>query len=200
VQAFGNTRLPYETEYLVVLASGQNPGRIILTGMNLKNKNGESVVIGPDENGNPIVLSPGERVTVSTVASPRGFNFKLNKCSGYLAQSTTFFPGVSSFCPMISDLPGVRNLTENCQRFLQRAPSCTTPNINYESGIDNQCSAFIGEHASYAGCVRDHKNDADFDQKEWRVYLGRPREMWSNFSEDVYLYSRSGVLLSKSSY
>ena len=189
-----------ESEHVVVYTPSNNPGRVVLSGMVLRNKNNESAIIGNDENGNPIILLPGERAVVSTVASPRGFNFKLNKCSGYLAQSVTYNPGISTYCPSVSELESARNLSEKCELFLRRINSCTTPLLNYESGIDNQCAAFIGEHASYTGCVRDFKNDQDFNQKEWRIYLGRQREFWSNLREDIYLYSQSGILITKTSY
>ena len=200
VQAFGNARLPYETEYVQISAYGLNRGKVILTGMVLKNKNNESVVIGPDENGRPITLAPGERALVSTGPSPRGINFKINKCSGYLAQGQNYYPGISNSCPIATTLPQVRDLSENCERFLERSFACQTPNINFESGIDNKCAAFIGEHLNYVGCVKDFKNDSDFDKGEWRVYLGRTREFWANLHEDVYLYSQSGILITKVSY
>jgi hypothetical protein len=200
LEASGNARLPYESEHISVYVPSNIPGRIVLSGMVLRNRNNESAVIGNDENGNPIILSPGERVVISTKFSPRGFNFKLNKCSGYLSQSISYSPGISTSCPHVSNLEPVRNFSEKCILYLQRIGYCQTPLLNYESGIDNQCAGFIGEHASYTGCVRDFKNDANFDQKEWRVYLGRQKELWSDLRDDIYLYSQSGILISKTSY
>ncbi|OGF51907.1 hypothetical protein A3I27_00965 [Candidatus Giovannonibacteria bacterium RIFCSPLOWO2_02_FULL_43_11b] len=200
LQAFGSTRLGYAEEYVQLSAPSSNRGKVIITGLILKNKNNESVRIGSDEFGNSIVLNPGERAIISTAPSPRGFNFKLNKCSGYLAQSKTYSPSISSFCPHISDLPQVRDLPEKCEKYLDSLPYCTTPIINFQTGIDNKCANFIGEHASYPGCINDFKNDSDFDYKEWRIYLGLSREFWDNRHEDVLLLSQSRDLIAESSY
>ena len=195
-----NARATYESEYVELVAPDSNKARVMITGFTLKNKNNESAAIGSDEFGNSILLAPGERAVISTASSPRGFNFKLNKCSGYLSQTRSYTPFIFGFCPRLTNFPQVRNFSENCQRFIERIPYCTSPNITYDSGLDNECVTFIGEHANYAGCVRDFRANSDFDQKEWRIYLGRTREFWLNFHEDVSLYNRAGFLVTKISY
>lgn len=200
LQAFGSTKLGYAEEYVQISAPGANRGKVIITGLILKNKNDESVKIGSDEFGNTIALNPGERAVIATAQSPRGFNFKLNKCSGYLAQSKTYSPSISSFCPHISNLPQVRDLPDKCETYLDSLPYCTTPIINFQTGIDNKCASFIGEHASYPGCINDFKNDSDFDYKEWRIYLGLSREFWENRHENVLLLNQSRDLIAESSY
>ncbi|OGF85513.1 hypothetical protein A2Z63_00130 [Candidatus Giovannonibacteria bacterium RIFCSPLOWO2_02_44_8] len=200
MQAFGSPRLGYADEYVQLSAQSANRGKVIITGLILKNGNGEAVKIGADEFGNSIALNPGERAIIATALSPRGFNFKLNKCSGYLAQSKTYSPSISGFCPHISNLPQIRNLPDKCEIYLNSLPYCTSPIINFQTGIDNKCASFVGEHASYPGCVNDFKNDPDFDQKEWRIYLGLPREFWENRHEDILLLSQSRDLIAESSY
>lgn len=84
--------------------------------------------------------------------------------------------------------------------FLERQNTCRTPLINAESDIDFSCSAFVTEHAHYAGCVKDFKNDLDFDAKEWRIFLGRTSEFWSNRHEDIKVIDRFGKLVTETSY
>ncbi|OGF69270.1 hypothetical protein A3C75_03730 [Candidatus Giovannonibacteria bacterium RIFCSPHIGHO2_02_FULL_44_31] len=200
MQGFGSTRLGYADEYVQLSAPYANRGKVIITGLILKNRNNESVKIGADEFGNPIALNPGERAVIATAPSPRGFNFKLNKCSGYLAQSKNYSPSISGFCPHISDLPEVRNLSEKCETYLDSLPYCTTPIINFQTGIDNKCASFIAEHAGYPACVNDFKNDSNFDNKEWRIYLGLSQEFWDNRHENVLLLSQARELIWESSY
>src|SRR3989344_3675648 len=147
MQAFGSPRLGYADEYVQLSAQSANRGKVIITGLILKNGNGEAVKIGADEFGNSIALNPGERAIIATSLS-----------------------------------------------------YCTSPIVNYQTGIDNKCASFVGEHASYPGCVNDFKNDPDFDQKEWRIYLGLPREFWENRHEDILLLSQSRDLIAESSY
>lgn len=200
LQAFGSARLGPTEEYVELRASSFNKSRVLISGLILKNRKNDSAQIGRDEFGNLIFLNPGESAVIATSQSPRGFNFKVNRCSGYLAQAKTYSPPLPSFCPRVSELNLPDDLSDNCISFLKRIPNCTTPNINFQTGIDDKCSRFVGEHANYTGCVSDFKNLPDFDQKEWRAWLGRTQELWSNTRETIRLFSPSGALLAEISY
>lgn len=173
--------------------------KILLSGLILKNKNNHSAAIGKDENGANITLGQGERAVIITGVSPRGINFKLNKCSGYFNQNYSFIPSVPSFCPQIANLPQARNLKARCIDYLETLPTCQRVDPGLESG-DFECSEFIAKHASYAGCALDHKNDEDFDKKEWRIYLGKSEEFWGNRHDDIKLFDQSGNLIAELAY
>ena len=74
------------------------------------------------------------------------------------------------------------------------------PQVNADTGINYECSVFVAEHANYAGCIADHKNDKDFDQHEWRIYLKRNAELWANRHDDIQLLDSSGKLITEVSY
>lgn len=200
LQAYGSARLDYADEFIQLSAPVQNRGKVVITGMAVQNGRNETVKIGSDESGGPISLLPGEHAIISTGQSPRGYNFKINKCSGYLAQVKTYSPPISNFCPRLFSLPQVKTLSEKCQNFVERVNSCTTPVVNGDTDINFSCSQFIAEHASYAGCVKDFKNEADFDGKEWRIFLGRTAEFWRNLHDDVKIIDRFGKLVTDLSY
>lgn len=200
IQAFGSTNLSYAEEYIQLTASNLNRGKINISGVTLKNKNNESVKIGTDEFGGSILLNPGDRAIISTIPSPRGFNFKVNKCSGYLAQAQRYYPSLDSFCPHISLLKEAKDMTEKCERYINSIGYCTTPIISFQTGIDDKCSNFISQHASYPGCVADFKKDSDFDRREWRIYLGLTREFWNNRGENIRVFDQRGESLFEISY
>ena len=142
----------------------------------------------------------GERAIVATGESPFGKNFKINKCSGYLAQGKNISPSMSFSCPRISDPALPRNLNNRCIDYIESLSSCVSPNINADTGINNDCAEFVSQHASYAGCLADHKNDSDFNQPEWRIFLGKNAEMWGNRHENIQLFDQSGKLIMETSY
>lgn len=174
--------------------------KVNISGLRLQNRDNISAAIGRDENNNNISLDYGERALVATGESPLGKNFKINKCSGYFNQQNSFSPSIFSSCPSISNLPLPKNLNNRCVDYIESLPGCIMPNINADTGIDNTCVEFVTQHASYAGCVADHKNDSDFDQHEWRVYLGKNSEMWGNKHELIQLFDQLWKLITEISY
>ncbi len=178
----------------------ENKQTAVISGMKLQNRDNVSATIGKDEYGNNISLKYGERAIVATTISPLGKNFKINKCSGYLAQGKNISPSMSFSCPRISDLNLPRNLNNGCIDYIDSLNSCVSPTINADTGINNDCAEFVSQHASYAGCVADHKNDSDFNQPEWRIFLGKNAEMWGNRHENIQLFDQSGKLITETSY
>ncbi len=185
-------------EYIILDNTG--PNNIAISGLKVRNKRNEEATIPGDENGNPISLNKRERAVIVTGQSPMGFNFKLNECSAYLNNSQNFVPQINSTCRSIKELPGVQNLKDQCRIFINRMPSCQIPSINANSNIDDECAQFLAEHASYQGCVNDFKNEPGFDQREWRIYLGRSQEFWDNNYEIIQLIDPSGKVVSETSY
>lgn len=178
----------------------ENKQAAVISGMKLQNRDNVSATIGKDEYGNNIALNYGERAVVATAISPIGKNFKINKCSGYLAQGKSFSPAISFSCPRISDLNLPRSLNNRCIDYIESLNSCAVPTINADTGINNDCAEFVSQHASYTGCLADHKNDSDFIQPEWRIYLGKNAEMWGQKHENIQLFDQSGNLIKETSY
>ena len=187
------------TEYITLQNNDyENKQKADISGLKLKNGANMIATIGRDEYGNSIALGYGESAAIVTGTSPLGKNFKINKCSGYLNQQNNISPGIYG-CSSLSSLPLPRNLNSKCLNYIGGL-GCSSPNINFNTGIDNDCIAFITQHASYAGCVADHGKDSDFDKHEWRIYLGRGEEMWANRNETIQLLDSSGKVITQTSY
>ncbi|OGF63910.1 hypothetical protein A2661_02005 [Candidatus Giovannonibacteria bacterium RIFCSPHIGHO2_01_FULL_45_24] len=175
-----------------------NKQAISISGMKLQNRDRVSGTVGKNEYGGDIYLNYGERAAIVTGESPLGKNFKLNKCSGYFNQNNSL--PVYTSCPSLSDLPQPRNLNNKCIQYIESLPNCAVPNINADTGIDNTCAEFVIQHASYVGCVADHKNDTDFDQRHWLIYLGKNAEMWGSRRDLIQLFDQLGKLIAEISY
>ena len=189
------------TEYIVLENFDYETKKpVTISGLKLQNRDKVSATISRDEYGNEIALDYNERAIVSTGESPIGKNFKLNKCSGYFNQQNNFSPYIAGSCPAVSDLPQPKTLNNKCVNYIENLSSCSAPNINADTGINNDCAEFVSQHASYSGCVADHKNDSDFDKHEWRIYLKQSGELWGNKHDLIQLFDSLGKLITETSY
>lgn len=190
-----------EEEYIVLEnIDFEDRKPVTLSDLTLKNRSKETARVGKDENGNNIILKYGESAVITSGASPISQNFKLNKCSGYFNQRADFTPYIISLCPQLKDRADIKNLNNRCLDYLDSLQQCFLPTLNADTEINAECAQFVSQHASYAGCVADHKNDEDFDKKEWRIFLGRTAELWNNKHEDIQLLDASNNLIAETSY
>lgn len=195
IQAAQNT--DPQKEYITIRNRGEED--INLSDTELKNKNNIAVKIGNDENGKPIILKTGDIAYILTGKSTKGVNFKINKCSGYFSQFHQFIPSITSRCPNIDDLPEASNLDDACLEYLPKVKSCQMP-TSLPTSLGSSCQNFIQQHASYQGCLADHKNDKDFDKDEWRIFLNRTVEMWAKRNETIKLIDSSGKIIVEALY
>lgn len=186
-----------EEEYIIIKNAGAE--KINLSNLEFKNKNNESEFSGADQNGNQIFLNPKERAVASSGKSPVSGNLKINKCSGYLNQFNKFVPAVSARCPAIKDLSEAQKLDDTCLLYLPKIKTCAMP-TSLPTNLSSSCQQFIQNHASYSGCVNDHKNDKDFDGGEWRVFFERTSEFWASRNETIKVIDKSGNVLAETSY
>lgn len=148
--------------------------------------------INSEEN---VILRGGERAYIITGSSPIGYGFKVNKCSGYLSQYTSFYPNLSTRCPAPEDedtsmIPN-RVINDKCFDLIESLPSCRIPKpLSNEYSVE--CKEFLIEKINYPYCINAHKNDADFWQKKWYVYLKRSSPLWKTRRETVILYDSLG--------
>lgn len=199
VQAAQNT--DPQKEYITIRNGGSE--ELNLSNLKLKNKNNEESSFGTDENGNSIILRPGEEALVLTGKSTKGANFKINKCSGYFNQFHNFTPQISPRCPNISELPSANNLDDDCVLYLPQIGSCQTP-TSLPTNLGSNCQQFIQQHANYQGCVLDFKKDKDFDPptggREWRIFLNRGTEFWAKRNETIKLIDLAGKVVVEANY
>jgi hypothetical protein len=138
-----------------------------------------------------IVLAPGERAMIISGRSPIGTSFRENKCIGYLGSFQRFSPQLPQNCPLQSD-----ELVSFYGAYYVRDPTCIDyvrtlsrcqVDLSRPATLSNACRDFMLKYFNYNGCVAAHQNDADFNGKRWRVYLGRTSPMWRKKHEVVKL-------------
>src|SRR3989344_2540558 len=169
-------------EYIVIEAPRGNTESINISGWSLLN-------------------SPGEKVYVVTGQSPLAQNFLVNKCAGYLDQKDVFTPSLSNNCPLAEDENIVKSFKNNqCLDFIESISRCTSPTIPVSLTSEPERQSFIIQSLNYNGWVNNHRNDADFFEKEWRGYLNRNQEVWAKRREIITLKDLEGKIVDSVSY
>ena len=198
-----------QEEYIELQADYANTVPINITGWRLKNRK-ENVFIIPTASGLPysarvniqenIVLKPGEKAVVVTGQSPIGTSFKPNLCTGYFNRLYEFRPALTENCPSPHKEEGVDAQDNACFSYLKNLRGCQTPDpADIPSDADFQCREFIDQRLNYAACVEAHKKDDGFFDNEWRVYLEKTQEIWSDIRENIKLSDQNSNLIAETS-
>jgi hypothetical protein len=56
------------------------------------------------------------------------------------------------------------------------------------------------ERFTYQGCVSKNRASDSFSLKQWRVFLGKSRELYSNRHDTITLYDAEGRIVGQFSY
>ena len=197
-----------QKQFIEIKASSQNDRPIRITGWSLTGKNGLDIKIGQgaylpySAQVNPqqdIFLQKGETAVIVTGESPIGTSFRLNKCTGYFSQFQIFYPSLPRDCPQPGDENLPLNLNDQCLDYLDRIPRCEMK-ISIPPGLSNACQTYINDKINYKTCVEIHKNDSDFYQSEWRIYLGRREALWKKERETIILQDENKKIIDWVSY
>ncbi|GEM_PF-515548 len=199
-------------EYVVLKTSTGNKEKILLTGLRLESvSSGRGVTLPkgvqlPFQNQvnveQPIYLSPGDTAYIYTGRSPLGVSFRLNKCTGFFNQFQSFNPSLPSRCPDPSSepLPPPASLyNDQCIDYINSLSSCQViikPPLN----ISPECQRYVTTEINYTKCVEYHKNDKDFYDPEWRVYLNHDDTLWKSKREIIHLVDRNGKIIDVVTY
>ena len=199
-------------EYLSVQTGQDITKKVRLTGLVLKSAaSGIKVVIGQGaylyfsgqiNSGQDIYLGAGETAHIITGRSPLGISFRVNKCLGYLAKNQNFTPYLYSNCPAVRDepLPKAPNqLNDKCLDYIEYFSSCDAF-VTGKLELSPECNNFLIEKANYGYCVQAHKNDKDFYQNDWRIYLSRDETIWKDKRETIELLDQNSKLIDSISY
>ncbi len=203
------------TEYVVITAPRENSAPVIVTGLRVQGvrsrlsaeipKGWKLPYPGAPKEGETVSLKPGEYAYIITGQSANGQSFQLNKCTGYFEQGLDFTPSLPMSCPHPANEPlpePPNHLSDQCVDYLQTLPSCATysgPIPEYLQS-DGTCQNYLFNNTSYDRCVSLHKNDSDFYQGEWRLYLGRGGSLWPLRYDTIELIDQEGKLISSYSY
>lgn len=197
-----------DKEYVLLEASGSNVESVNITDWRLESTiTNRSVAIPeaihlvfPGSAGSklPVVLEPGDKAYIVTGRSPIGVSFRVNKCSGYYTQFQSFTPNISKKCPLPEDeiLQYDRDtsifIDNVCMDFVDRIRRCQVPTKTLPLNLSFACQDAIGETINYGSCIDYHKDDPDFKQPDWRIYLRRDLELWRDKNETIRLLDENG--------
>lgn len=190
---------------LVVDPLAQNP--VQLSGLMLESPSMTAGIAIPRGSGLPIlgtsgapgdiILSRGDRAIITTGESPIGESFKVNECSGYLAQFQDYTPDLRRACPLPETELAAAGLGKDstCAAFVENIPRCDVYRGALPENLSASCKTFVSERLTYNGCVATHRYDTDFYSNEWRVFLGQQSELWKGGNEIIELFDTRGNLL-----
>ena len=201
-------------EYITIRVSNSAKENILVTGWTLKSLNtGVSTSIpkgtylyftGIANTEDNVVLAPGDTVYLVTGISPNGASFKINKCSGYLTQFQTFTPYINTSCPApknedLSSIPKTV-INDACLDYINGMSQCRIRTETFPANWSYECTNFISNKINYPSCINNHRNDSDFYQNEWRVYLKRSSSLWKTEREAMVLYDNDGKVVDTLQY
>ena len=189
--------------------------KINITGWKFEGEYGSFIVPQGIEEFNPlirplslkdIIIKEGDRIYISSAVSPLGdkdFNFRTNKCMGYLVSFSQFPIPISKNCPATQILPS--SLTDCCQEYIFSLGTCQVPTYQgiekYELFKDSVCLSYMDLNLNYGGCYRNYYRDQNFWENQWHIYLNRAEKEIMDINVDtIYLRDRSGLLIDKYSY
>ena len=196
-------------EYIEIVASRTNTSDINISGWKLRNSLGKEIevaradklaYVGKLNNEEDLLLSPGERVIITTGSSPVGVSFQVNKCSGYLEQFQDFNPALRQNCPRPEEAAKNQLTDQSCISHISTFPKCEIYIKQIQIGLSNECLDYINDNINHNSCIDEHKNDSDFYSNEWRIFLGYNTEFWDNTSDLIRLYNTSGKLIDSVAY
>lgn len=200
------------SEYALITASSRNTEKILITGLRIQSAvtgNGANIPKGVAlyyqnqvNKEEPIYLAPGESAYIITGRSPLGASFRPNKCTGFFTQYQSFNPGLPSRCPRTTenDLPSNGTIyNDACRDYVNSLPSCRVI-TSVPPYISPECNRFVTEEISYIKCVNRYKNDRDFYDSNWRVYLSRDDIMYKTRRETVQLVDGIGKIIYEINY
>ncbi|MGB9608959.1 MAG: hypothetical protein ACPL3E_01130, partial [Minisyncoccia bacterium] len=167
-------------EEIVLAVNNLNNEKINITGWSLvSNKSNFVITFGLKDldfskvfKETNILLESGDRVKIYSTYSPVNVNFKLNKCIGYLNDYYNFIPKLPENCPKI-EKRDIAHLSGLCQEYILKLNTCEIPkNFNQADPNDPRCLSYL-KNINYQGCFNKNKNNFDFYEKEWRIFMGR---------------------------
>lgn len=195
----------------------QSDETINITGWQIEGKKGTVPILQSIGTYNPlsqtasyqdIVIKQGDTVYISSEANPLGgsnWNFRENKCMGYLKNSHSFPVAISDNCPRISSDKLPSYLEDCCKQYTNTLGTCKQPTYqgmeSYGILKDSNCFYYLTYNFSYEGCYANYYQNKDFLKNKVYIYLNRmEREIMDRQLDTVYLRDKNGLLVGKYEY
>jgi len=198
-----------DKETIEIKVMQSNLSAVDISNWKFVNSNGDEAIIGRSteiptggkvNQTAPTYVKGGDTLIVSSGHSPIGISFQTNLCTGYFEQFQDFIPPLMLRCPQPTSLESFRTLERDCQNFIRTIPQCTTNTKPFPAGTSAGCKAFVMSAASYNGCVTENRGKIQFTLPEWRIYLGRDKELWAQPKDTVILLDSDGKLIDSVKY
>lgn len=180
----------YET---ITLENRTENEKINVTGLVLESSRGGRFVIPKghelprilgDTGQDFIILKPRERVIITAGRQSENMDFRTNICIGYLTELSDFTPAIYGYCPR-PDTIDFLSLSDRCLDIIDSTPYCRK--VDPGLSLDSNCSQFVNQHLSYAGCVNDFRSRPDFFGSEWYVWMQRGEKFLRSTHDAVIL-------------
>lgn len=170
----------------------------VVTGNEFVIGNGVNIPSFGPRNGEPIVLSRGNRAILANGPSPVGMSFRINTCTGFFKEDYNFNPTIPSQCPApIEDAPPLSGSINNeCLDYIESLPRCEVPRRkDIPEDISRSCKEYVENNIGYDMCVTHHINDIDFLKPEWRIFSKSARILWLKQRDVVRLLDNYGRIV-----
>ena len=209
---------PYNNPSLITLSTYLQKGETVnMTGWEFKGSWGSFEIPASLEDYNPllqsftlkdVILRQGDIIYISSENNPLGprtWNFRPNKCMGYLTNSKYFPIPISQSCPSISSQRLTYYLDDCCREFISTLGSCETPKFqdmaDYGLLEDDNCKYYLTSTFSYAGCYANHYQEPNFTLNQWHIYTDRVGNEIMDFKTDtIVIKDQKGLLVYSYSY
>jgi hypothetical protein len=155
-----------------------------------------------------IIMKPGDSAIVTTGVPYAQFPFSIttsfreNICEGYL-KNYPFEPSLNQSCPNPTSDPLIRTVTDECYDYMSSLNRCEDPEKYDKTNFDaetTQCRNFMTQRLNYPACVSNNHNVSGFLLGQWRIFLGKSRELWAIQKETITLYDSLGLIVDQISY
>lgn len=200
-------------EYIELVINSSVSEKILISDWTLKSEmTGTTIKIGEASKlpytsqinkESAVFVSGGDRIIITTGRSPIGVSFQINKCSGYLEQFQNFYPSISKQCPLVEDenLPtsGPNAFNDECWDYIESISRCETPLV-FPLDMQYECRSYLTTEINHNACIDNYKNNGDFYQPEWRIFLDRETDLWKKEREIIELLDAQGKIVDVYSY
>lgn len=154
-----------------------------------------------------IILKPKDKAVIYrgfNLTNIRYFNFRLNKCTGYLNNIYKFQPPLPRECPGL-EIKDLVLLSGECQNFLRSLKNCYQPSAFEINKFANEyeCRKYFDE-LNYGACYKKYRKKEDFFKNEWRIYLKPDVEVFDfnldKLHDRVMLFDKNNLLVNLITY
>ncbi|MGC9046582.1 MAG: hypothetical protein ACP5IC_00460 [Minisyncoccia bacterium] len=198
----------YYSNNQIVLYSKNITNPIDITGWHIKSNKGDIIIppavsdLNPSNINTPsdIYLPSNNYVYIFNNYSPTSYNFRLNKCTGYLNNTYKFNPPLPCDYPQLFNRYDISSFSGQCQNFIFSLSRCTGPSIeqlNYWAKEPN-CRSFL-DRFNYNGCYNLLKSSSDFFENKWYLWING---IWGidQYHDKILLFDKNNLLVDEYIY